>query len=127
MHPFKGTDTFFSYVLENPEINFVVAGWASDEKYIRNCEVFSNVEMIGKVDYEQMPKLYNRYKTLFYKPAMYEPFCRSVAEALLCGIDVQSNDLVGGLHFFNEVGYDDFVSQCDKAPETFWEKIECLQ
>jgi len=40
MHPFKGTDNFFSYVLENPEIDFVVAGWASDEKYVKYCDAF---------------------------------------------------------------------------------------
>ena len=127
MHPFKGTDNFFSYALENPETNFVVAGWASDERYMRDCEVFSNIEMLGRAEYEEMPTLYNKYRALFYKPMMYEPFCRSVAEALLCGIEVHSNDLVGSLHLFNEVGYNEFVRQCNKASETFWEKLECLQ
>lgn len=127
MHPFKGTDDFFSYALENPDLSFVVAGWANEERYMRNCQTFSNIEMLGKAAYEEMPNLYNRYATLFYKPSKYEPFCRSVAEALFCGIKVQSNNLVGSLHFLEEVGHDEFVSQCNRAPETFWEKVECLQ
>lgn len=127
MHPFKGTDSFFSHVLENPDIEFVVAGWSSNDQYMRNCNAFSNIDMLGKVDYEEMSALYNRYAKLFYKPVFYEPFCRCVAEALLCGIEIESNDLIGSLHFFNEVGHDEFIRQCDKAPETFWEKLECLQ
>lgn len=127
MHPFKGTDRLFSYALENPDLSFVVAGWANDETYMRKCEVFPNIELLGKVDYEEMPSLYNKYASLFYKPVFYEPFCRSVAEALLCGIEIQSNNLVGSLHFFKDVGYDEFVSRCNRAPEIFWEKIECLQ
>jgi len=118
MHPFKGTDNFFSYVLENPEIDFVVAGWASDEKYVKYCDAFSNVEMLGKAEYEDMPKLYNKYRSLFYKPTLYEPFCRSIAEAILCGIQIDSNNLVGSLHFFDEVGHDEFVYQCSNAPKT---------
>ena len=127
MHPFKGTDEFFSYALENPHLDFVVAGWSNSERYLRNCEVFSNVEMLGRISHEEMPSLYNKYAKLFYKPVYYEPFCRSVAEALFCGIEIESNNLVGSLRFFNEVGYDEFVDQCNKAPETFWEKVECLQ
>lgn len=127
MHPFKGTDEFFSYALENSHLDFVVAGWANNERYLRTCEVLSNVEMMGRVDHEEMPSLYNKYMKMFYKPVYYEPFCRSVAEALFCGIEIESNNLVGGLRFFNEVGYDEFVCQCNKAPETFWEKLECLQ
>jgi len=127
MHPFKGTDEFLSYAFENPDLDFVVAGWSNDHQYIRSCEILSNVEMLGKVDYTEMSALYNKYERMFYKPVFYEPFCRSVAEALLCGIDIDSNNLIGSLHFLNEVGYDEFSRQCNKAPETFWESIECLQ
>jgi len=127
MHPYKGTDEFFAYAFENPELNFVVAGWASDEAYRRNCEIFPNVNLLGQVSYEEMPSLYNKYRTLFYKPSLYEPFCRSVGEALFCGIEIESNNLIGSLHFLEEVGHDQFVLQCDRAPKTFWEKIECLQ
>jgi glycosyltransferase involved in cell wall biosynthesis len=127
MHPLKGTNDFLSFCLSNPDRNFVVAGWASDDTYIRQCNILPNVEILGKVDYSEMPKLYNKYTTMFYKPLFYEPFCRSVAEALMCGMKVESNDLIGSVHLYNEVGHDSFVSQCDKAPEIFWEKIGCPQ
>jgi glycosyltransferase involved in cell wall biosynthesis len=127
MHPLKGTNDFLSYCLSNPDLNFVVAGWASDDNYIRSCHALGNVEMLGKLEYEDMPSLYNTYSKMFYKPLFYEPFCRSVAEALMCGMEVDSNDLIGSVHLYKEVGHDAFVSQCDKAPEIFWEKLGCPQ
>ena len=127
MHHLKGTNEFLSYCLLNPELDFVVVGWASDENYTRSCHALDNVEMLGKFDYEDMPALYNRYSKMFYKPLFYEPFCRSVAEALMCGMEVDSNDLIGSVHLYKEVGHEAFVSQCDKAPEIFWEKLGCPQ
>lgn len=127
MHTLKGTNEFLSYCFSEPDLSFVVAGWASDENYIRSCNSLDNVEMLGKVSYEDMPSLYNKYSKMFYKPLFYEPFCRSVAEALMCGMQVDSNDLIGSLHLYSEVGHDSFVSQCHKAPEIFWEKLGCPQ
>lgn len=127
MHQLKGTNGFLSYCLCNPDLNFVVAGWASDESYIRSCHALDNVEVLGKVNYEEMPSLYNTYKKMFYKPLFYEPFCRSVAEAIMCGMEVDSNDLIGSVHLYEQVGHQAFVSQCDKAPEIFWEKLGCPQ
>ena len=126
MHPLKGTNLLFSEAIENPDKNFVVAGWSEMPTLLQNCDRIPNIEFLGKVDFEEMPNLYNKYKTMFYKPTFYEPYCRSVAEAILCGMEVDSNGLIGCLHHLSEVGKDEMVLQCSKAPESFWESVECL-
>lgn len=126
MHQLKGTNELFSYAIENPEKDFVVAGWSDQQHFIQSCNMIPNIEFIGTVDFEEMPNLYNSYKTLFYKPAFYEPYCRSVAEAICCGMEIIGNDIIGCLHHMNEVGRDTMVSECATAPELFWEKVTCL-
>ncbi len=124
MHQLKGTDNFINEAKSNPSKNYVVAGWSQDGSYEEQISSLPNVEFVGRVDHTMMPDLYNFHKELYYVPEYYEPFCRSVGEALMCGMSVQSNDIVGSLHFYNEVGKEEFVRQCSKAPEIFWEKIE---
>ena len=126
MHELKGTNEFFAHVIENPEDSFVVAGWSNDPRFTQTCEMLSNVEFLGKVDFSEMPILYNKHRSLFYKPTFYEPYCRSVAEAIFCGMEVIGNDLIGCLHHMKEAGKDEMVSQCSRAPESFWESVECL-
>ena len=41
-------------------------------------------------------------------------------------MDVIGNDLIGCLQDLKEVGKDEMVSQCARAPEIFWESVECL-
>ena len=71
-----------------------------------------------------MPLLYNKYKTLYYHPIGFEPFCRSVGEAVLCGMELDCNDLVGSLHHLQEVGTEEFVKQCNEASKMFWDRVE---
>lgn len=123
MHYLKGTDTFLEYVAENSDKNFVMAAWGTPQ-YERMARSFSHVEWLGTIPYEQMPTLYNKYKSLYYHPVFFEPFCRTVGEALLCGMELDCNDLIGSLHHFQQVGKKEFVTQCETATQTFWEKVE---
>tara|TARA_R110001583_G_scaffold20603_6_gene79147 strand:- start:799 stop:1656 length:858 start_codon:yes stop_codon:yes gene_type:complete len=124
MHPLKGTDNFIGQARANPSKEFVVAGWSQDGTYEAQIKQLDNVEFLGRVDHSKMTDLYNSYKNLYYMPEYYEPFCRSVGEALMCGMSIESNDIVGSLHFHEKAGKEEFVSQCGRAPEIFWEKIE---
>ena len=38
--------------------------------------------------------------------------------------DINSNDLVGSLHYYNEIGEDQFATQCNQATQTFWNHVE---
>ena len=125
MHPFKGTDTFLKYVVKNPSSQFVMASWGSNN-YEQVARSLSNVEWLGNIDYSKMPDLYNKYNTFYYHPLYFEPFCRSVGEAILCGMEINSNDIVGALHHFISVGAENFKSQCDNAPSLFWDHVESI-
>ena len=126
LHEGKGANIFFQYVIKNPDKRFAVSGWSSAEIYRMLAENLPNVRFLGRTEYEDMPKLYNNYKHMFYVPVVREPFCRSVAEAILCGTRVMgdnNNPQIGCLFELNKLGFDEFKKQCKEAPETFWSKI----
>lgn len=124
-HYLKGTNKFIQHVLENPNENFVVAGWG-DKLYSNTFLKLDNVSFLGKVSYDAMPILYNRYKRIYYHPVKFEPFCRSIGEAILCGMDTNCSDNIGAVHDFNEYGRDGLKEMCNNAPNKFWDLIESL-
>jgi len=127
MHEGKGADFFFEYVLLNPDKQFVLAGWSSIYIYTMLAKTIKNIDFLGTIDHKNMPDLFNKYKTFFYEPHpdTREPFCRSVAEALLCGINImtRSQDRIGCLHEFKKLGADAFIESCNSAADNFWKKI----
>jgi len=123
MHNLKGTETFFNYAISNPNIEFVVAGWGSP-CFEHVAKTLPNVNFLGTVDYSSMPDLYNKYTKLFYVPFIEEPFCRSVAEARLCGMEVITNNNIGSMHELNRLGEDGFRQECKNASENFWSFFE---
>lgn len=125
MHDLKGTSEFFEFALSRPDISFVISGWAGSRIYNHLATTIPNVEYIGTTKYEEMPSLYNKYKYFYYSPVIPEPFCRSVAEALLCGMQFagQNLDRVGVLDELSIVGLDAIRQGCNNAPNTFWNLI----
>jgi len=122
-HFFKGTQNFMREVLMNPDKQYVVAGWgsAAHENLMRG---FKNVEWLGKLDYSRMPELYNKYKKLFYHPEKFEPFCRAVGEAALCGMELDCSDNIGAVHDLKTYGTDKLKEMCNDSPQRFW-KVLC--
>ena len=124
MHELKGTLSFFEFVMNNPNLKFVVAGWGTKvfDFLARNIP---NIEYLGQVDHKDMPKLFNKYETLFYNPIIPEPFCRSVGEGILCGIKLMSSNsnIIGCMHEFRELGKEKFIENCKNAAEIFWNEI----
>jgi len=125
MHYLKGTSVFLEYVAENPNLQFVMACWGSTN-YQQVARSLSNIEWLGSVDYSKMPNLYNKYKILYYHPIFFEPFCRSVGEALLCGMEINSNNIVGSLHHYSAMGEEQFKSTCGNAASLFWNHVEAI-
>jgi len=128
MHPLKGSYEFFDYVLQNPDIKFVVAGWSNYPTLDFLCKSISNIDYLGIVQHEQMPDLYNKYSSFFYNPNLREPFCRSFAEALLCGCKIICGKLgnIGAYHEFVKHGKEKFIENCNNAPEIFWSKTNII-
>lgn len=124
MHELKGTLTFFEFALANPNLKFVVTGWGKPifEFLASNIK---NVEFLGPMVYDAMPDIYNKYETLFYTPILPEPFCRSVAEANLCGTKLMSfnPNIIGCVRDINEFGMSTFKENCENASDLFWKSI----
>jgi len=125
MHPLKGAYEFFEYVITNPDKQFVFAGWCSNHVLNFLSRSVPNIEYLGLVDHSNMPEVYNKYKYMFYSPNLNEPFCRSVAEASLCGMQILTNaqDRIGCLLEIKNNGIEKFRQDCSKAALKFWETI----
>ena len=123
MHYLKGTHNFFDYVSANPQLEFVMASWG-ESQYEHAARSMHNIEWLDRIPHNEMCSLYNKYSTMYYHPVGFEPFCRSVGEALMCGMEINSNDLIGSIHHYKQVGHATFVQQCNEAAQTFWNTVE---
>lgn len=125
LHPLKGAYDFFEFALTNTNKQFVVAGWPSNHTINHLLKSIKNIEHIGLVDYNDMPSIYNKYKYMFYSPNVNEPFCRSVAEAVLCGMSLLTDKVekIGCLHEINKIGNEKFADACSKSALQFWKTI----
>jgi len=122
MHFLKGSESFYNYVFKNPDKQFVVAGWGSP-MYEHLARTASNVQFLGSIDHEKMPEVFNKYKTLFYHPIIEEPFCRSVGEAMLCGMELSINRNIGCAHEASRIGIQKFSENCKNADSIFWKSV----
>ena len=125
MHELKGINSFFEYALENPNKDFVIAGFTSSKIYHMLAQKIKNIEYLGKVNHDKMPEIFNKYKAMFYSPLVREPFCRSVAEAVLCGMDILTDrqDKIGSLQEIKKVGIEEFRDKCNDAVNEFWKEV----
>lgn len=123
MHYLKGTDNFIKYAKENKDKQFIVAGWGS-KNYIDQLNELSNVELLGKIDYKDMPNFYNRISSLYYNPICNEPFCRAVGEAILCGAKIIGDSkCIGSFEMYKNDPFS-FRSKCINAAKDFWKVLE---
>lgn len=125
MHTEKGSEEFFEYALRNQDKQFVIAGFTDQMIYHFLSTNIVNIEYLGLVNYENMPLIYNKYKEMFYSPKLREPFCRSVAEAICCGMNILTNaqSRIGCIQEIQKHGIQKFKEDCKNAAKTFWEKI----
>jgi glycosyltransferase involved in cell wall biosynthesis len=84
-----------------------------------------NIEYLGLVDHNEMPVIYNKYTNMFYEPNLNEPFCRSVAEAILCGMKILTSKMnqIGCITEIEKNGINDFREKCSKASLEFWKTV----
>lgn len=125
MHPLKGAYSFFEFALRNPNQKFVIAGWSDNYCIDFLSKNVPNIEYLGLVDYSEMPVIYNKYTNIFHEPNLNEPFCRSVAEAILCGMKILTSKInqIGCITEIEKNGINDFREKCSKAGLKFWEII----
>ncbi len=64
------------------------------EKYILKNSLNNHVNMLGNVNYENMPKILNRHH-IFCLPTLKEPGGTAILEAMACGLAIITSDAAG--------------------------------
>lgn len=126
LHMLKGLNSLQKYANAGNSITISAIGNFS---LIADLIKLPNVRLVGQTPYEQMPILYNQHKTLLYHPGQLEPFCRTVGEALLCGMEINTDNSqykIGALELYNRVGLEQFQHICNNAGAVFWDAINVL-
>ena len=72
---------------------------------------YPNIQIVSDVAHKDLPSLYNRAKNFVHKPRCKESFCRTVAEASLCGCNIIGNDNIGALSYNTDLSNPDFYKQ----------------
>ena len=128
IHPLKGSDNLIKFARNNPDRTLDIFGWSSTQtpddlkKYF---QTESNVNYRGVVEHEEIASVFQQSKAIFHNPLVREPFCRMVAEALLCGVEelIGDKNKIGSYLEFQDVGYENFKDGCKNAATKFWDKV----
>ncbi len=124
LHHLKGLNNLLRFASQNPDRNIDVFGWGevSPDRVFKD---YPNIKFNGEKDYGDIPAILQSSRAVFHHPIVKEPFCRMVAEALICGVSeiIGDKSKIGAYLEFNKVGYEEFKKGCEKAPSLFWERV----
>lgn len=125
IHELKGVGELIEFSDKNKHRMIDVFGWSSvgDELLFANHD---NITFHGSIPHKEMPKLFQSCNSVFHNPVVNEPFCRMVAEAILCGVDdfIGTPEKIGSLLEYRKHGLDEFKTNCSNASIQFWEALE---
>ena len=127
LHPLKGVNNLIKYAAENPDRRIDIFGWGDGDIASAFNDIV-NVEFHGVKDYKEIADIFKKSKAIYHHPIVNEPFCRMVAEALLCGVTevIGATEKIGSYLEFEKVGREEFAKKCSQATESFWNKVEKL-
>jgi glycosyltransferase involved in cell wall biosynthesis len=124
LHELKGCNNLYKFAQENPDRHINVFGWSEKKDVIERLSLFNNVTFHGKKNHSEILEIYAQSKYIYHNPIVNEPFCRMVAEALLCGCDfIGDKSKIGSIQEFEKSGYDKFSENCQNAAQIFWNKL----
>ena len=122
-HQLKGFDNFINYAKRNKDKKLAFIGWFSDESFKNTSSSTKNIEFIGHIESDKVPDYLQKTKNIFHEPIVNEPFCRMVAESLLCGCElVGSKNKIGSYLEYKEKGHEQFKSDC-KMQQIFFGRL----
>jgi len=94
----KGIDIFLQLAANFPSMKFCIVGNGPEEKKINNLKnKLKNLSFLGRVDYENLPNIYNSSKILLIPSLYVEGFARVAIEGLACGLPVIASENVTAL------------------------------
>lgn len=109
--PHKGVKEAISWAATNGPVDFYGSG--------RLSLAGENVQLHGRLRYEEVPSILAAAETFLFLPSQPEPFGRIVAEAYLSGCELVCNERVGALSWGWETR-DEWVEALAEAPGRFW-------
>lgn len=127
IHELKGLHNLIKFAKENCNRKVDIFGWSSFD-FENLIEPHSNIKYNGRIDHASTADVYQKSRTIFHSPIVNEPFCRMVAEAILCGVKEFRGDesKIGSLQEYQRLGKEKFAHNCMNAPQIFWDKINQL-
>tara|TARA_R100000234_G_scaffold114348_1_gene89435 strand:+ start:75 stop:923 length:849 start_codon:yes stop_codon:yes gene_type:complete len=124
LHHLKGFNNLLKFAKENPNRNIDIFGWA-DFSTKGFFDKYPNIKHNGQIDHSEIAQVFQKSNAIFHSPIVNEPFCRMVAEALLCGVEeiIGDKSKIGSYLEFEKIGYDKFKDRCESAASKFWETV----
>jgi len=87
----------------------------------------TNVKIHDKVSHSEISSIFRKTRYIYHSPEVNEPFCRMVAEALLCGCELIGNkSKIGSFLEYSNKGKEKFKQNCHNASDIFWQKIKTI-
>ena len=123
LHPLKGLNNLLNFARNNPDRKVDVFGW-SDRNPHSLFEGEKNIIFNGSCEHHETASIFQQARAVFHAPIVNEPFCRMIAEALLCGVEeiIGDRSKIGSYLEFEKVGYENFKNGCEGAARKFWEE-----
>jgi glycosyltransferase involved in cell wall biosynthesis len=126
-HELKGFNEFIKYSEKNLDKKIAFIGWfdKATEHLIPKLQNAKNITDLGRREPNEIPQYLQKTKYIFHQPNLNEPFCRMVAEGLLCGCElIGKGDIIGSYLEYQKHGHEKFKQKCSEAADTFWQKIK---
>jgi glycosyltransferase involved in cell wall biosynthesis len=125
IHPLKGSKNLINFCKTNANRKIDIFGWTQDQNIFNELSLLTNVKIHDKLSHSEMPNIFRKSKYIYHSPEVNEPFCRMVAEALLCGCEfIGYESKIGSLQEFRNHGTEEFSQRCNNAANIFWQKIQ---
>lgn len=125
-HPLKGLQNLLEFSKKNIDKQIELYGFFENGITEDVFKSHKNIKFNGLVEHQNLSNIFNTHKYIYHHPEVKEPFCRMVAEALMCGMQPLCNDKIGCLKEFEKNGIEKFSKNCKEAPKIFWEKINSI-
>ncbi len=125
LHELKGLENLIDFCKKNSERKVDIFGWSEDQSIINRLSLLTNVKIHDKVSHFEIANIYRKSKYIYHSPVVNEPFCRMVAEAILCGCEfIGDESKIGSLQEFRNHGEEEFSQRCNNAANIFWQTIQ---
>lgn len=127
LHELKGLHQLTEFAKNNPQRRIDVFGWSARD-ISSVLAPHANIKYHGLVSHADTAEIYQQAQAVYHHPIVNEPFCRMIAEAILCGVpEFQGNEnKIGSLQEYQRLGREKFAHNCMHAPQIFWDKINQL-